>query len=180
MLDYQRWVLLRRIRSRRPVLEMLTELWENHFNVPASGDAQCFWRVDFGDTSARTPWAASRTCCRPSRPTRRCCQPRQRQLRPHHPNENLGRSPRAAHRGLAEYGEADVKASARILTGWGVDMWDTFLAEYRTGWHWRGPVRGHRVLHPNADADGRPSRPTTSPTSPTTRRPPGGSPADWP
>ena len=50
MLDYQRWVLLRRIHSRRPVLEMLTELWENHFNVPASGDAQCFWRVDFGDT----------------------------------------------------------------------------------------------------------------------------------
>src|SRR6478736_10360714 len=49
MFDYQRWVLLQRMQSRRQVLELMTEFWEHHFNVPANGDAQFTWRVDFGD-----------------------------------------------------------------------------------------------------------------------------------
>ena len=50
MEDYQRWLLLRRISSRRQVQEVMTEFWENHLNVPADGDGAFTWRVDYGDT----------------------------------------------------------------------------------------------------------------------------------
>ena len=71
--DYGRWLLVRRIRTRRPVLEMMTEFWEGMLHVPVSGDAQFTWRVDYGDTIRAPrprplrPDAASRPP-----PTRRC------------------------------------------------------------------------------------------------------------
>ena len=34
MFDYERWVLMRRMTSRRQLLEVMTEFWENHLNVP--------------------------------------------------------------------------------------------------------------------------------------------------
>ena len=44
-----------------------------------------------------------------------------------HPNENLGRELLELHTvGPGHYTEDDVKDSARILTGWTVDMWDTW------------------------------------------------------
>ena len=30
---------MRRMRSRRQLLEVMTEFWENHFHVPVNGDA---------------------------------------------------------------------------------------------------------------------------------------------
>ena len=36
MSDYQNYLLMRRMRSQRQVLETMTEFWENHFNVPVS------------------------------------------------------------------------------------------------------------------------------------------------
>ena len=48
MASYQRWALVRRIRSRRQVLETMSEFWENHFNVPVNGDAAFTWRTDYG------------------------------------------------------------------------------------------------------------------------------------
>lgn len=158
MLDYQRWVLLRRIHSRRPVLELLTELWENHFNVPASGDAQCFWRVDYGDTVrahalGRFEDLLQAVTTHPAMLINLDNVSSDRT----HPNENLGRELLELHTvGRGQYGEPDVKDSARILTGWSVDMWDTFEAEYRFAWHWRGPVRVMDFSHPNAEPDGRP------------------------
>ena len=53
MEDYGRWLLVRRIRTRRPVLEKMTEFWEGMLHVPVSGDAQFTWRVDYGDTIRR-------------------------------------------------------------------------------------------------------------------------------
>jgi hypothetical protein len=157
MFDYQRWVLLRRMRSRRQVLEVVTELWENHFNVPVNGDAQCFWRTDFGDTiragalgrfddllhAAITHPAMLINLDNVSSTAA-------------HPNENLGRELLELHTvGRGSYDESDVKESARILTGWSADMWDTFKAEYLPKQHATGPVRVMGFTHPNGDADGR-------------------------
>ena len=50
MEDYGRWMLVRRTRTRRPVLEKMTEFWEGMLHVPVSGDAHFTWRVDYGDT----------------------------------------------------------------------------------------------------------------------------------
>ena len=53
MEDYGRWLLVRRVRTRRPVLEKMTEFWEGMLHVPVSGDAHFTWRVDYGDTIRR-------------------------------------------------------------------------------------------------------------------------------
>ena len=157
MEQYQSWLLLRRMRSRRQVLEIVTELWENHFNVPVNGDAQCFWRTDYGDVIraralGRFEDLLQAAITHPAMLINLDNVSSTRQ----HPNENLGRELLELHTvGRGEYGEDDVKASARILTGWSVDMWDTFTEEYRPSWHWRGPVKVMDFEHPNADADGR-------------------------
>ena len=65
MADYQRWVLLRRMRSRRQLFEVMAEFWENHLNVPAIGDTHFVHRTAYGLALASTPWAASTTCCTP-------------------------------------------------------------------------------------------------------------------
>lgn len=157
MFDYQRMVLLRRMRSRRQVLEMMTEFWEHHFNVPATGDAQFTWRAHFGETiraralgrfdelllAAVTHPAMLISLDNVSSTKRR-------------PNENLGRELLELHTvGRAAYTEADVKDSARILTGWTVDMWETFAARYDASDHALGPVRVLGFRHANGDADGR-------------------------
>lgn len=157
MADYQRWVLLRRMRSRRQVLEMVTELWENHFNVPVSGDAQCFWRTDYGDVIRARALDRFEDLLQGviTHPAMLINLDNVSSSRDH-PNENLGRELLELHTvGRGQYDEDDVKSSARILTGWSVDMWDTFTEEYRPKWHWRGPVKVMDFEHPNADADGR-------------------------
>lgn len=157
MFDYQRWVLVRRMRSRCQVLEVMTEFWENHFNVPVNGDAQGFWRRQYGDAIrsralARFEDLLQATITHPAM----LISLDNVESTERHPNENLGRELLELHTvGRGAYDEDDVKASARILTGWSVDMWDTFQAEYRRAWHATGPVRVMGFSHPNADPDGR-------------------------
>jgi hypothetical protein len=43
--DYQRYVLMRRIYSNRQVLELMTEFWENHLNVPLNGEPCYLFRA---------------------------------------------------------------------------------------------------------------------------------------
>ena len=72
-----------------------------------------------------------------------------------HPNENLGRELLELHTvGRGNHDEDDVKSSARILTGWTVDMWRTWTPSYDGGRHWRGPVQVLGFSDPNAGADG--------------------------
>ncbi|HEU5035498.1 MAG TPA: DUF1800 domain-containing protein [Nocardioides sp.] len=157
MADYQRWVLLRRIHSRRQVLEVVTELWENHFNVPVYGDAAWFWRTQFGDTiRARALGRFDDLLHAVTTHPAMLINLDNVSSSARHPNENLGRELLELHTvGRGEYGEDDVKGSARILTGWSVDMWNTFDAVYRPRWHWTGPVQVMDFTHPNGDADGR-------------------------
>jgi hypothetical protein len=57
--------------------------------------------------------------------------------------------------GRAEYDEDDVKDSARILTGWTVDLWNTWAPSYDPQRHARGTVSVMGFTDPNADTDGR-------------------------
>ena len=147
--DYGRWLLVRRIRTRRPVLEKMTEIWEGMLHVPVSGDGHFTWRVDYGDTirrhalgrfdqllAATTTHPAMLVFLSAATSTKRA------------PNENLGRELLELHTlGAGNYSEDDVKASARILTGWHVDLWKTWTASYVKEDHWTGPVqvRGFRT-----------------------------------
>ena len=157
MFDYQRWLLVHRMQSRRQVLEVMTEFWEHLLNVPANGDPQFTWRVRYGDTirahalgrfdellTAAITHPAMLISLDNVSSTRR------------HPNENLGRELLELHTvGRSAYTEADVKDSARILTGWTVDMWQTFAARYDADRHARGPVKVLGFRHANDAADGR-------------------------
>jgi hypothetical protein len=157
MEDYGRWLLVRRIRTRRPVLEKMTEFWEGMLHVPVSGDAQFTWRVDYGDTirrhalgrfdqmlAATTTHPAMLIFLSAATSTKRA------------PNENLGRELLELHTlGEGGYDEDDVKASARILTGWHVDLWKTWAASYVKEDHYRGRVEVKGFSDKNAKGDGR-------------------------
>jgi len=73
------------------------------------------------------------------------------------PNENLGRELLELHTvsRAAGYTEDDVKSSARILTGYRVDLWNTWVASYQPSSHWTGAVNVLGFSDPNTSSDGR-------------------------
>lgn len=155
---YQSWSLLRRIYSQRQVLEAMTAFWEHHFHVPANADGAVLFRAEYGqlirqhalgrfDTllQAAITHPAMGTYLGNATSTKTA------------PNENLGRELLELHTVGREsgYTEDDIKNSARILTGWRVDLWNTWIAAYDRASHWTGPVSVLGFSHPNADTDGR-------------------------
>jgi hypothetical protein len=151
----------RAIWSERQLLELMVEFWSNHLNVtnPSSDvwdsrahyDRNVIRRHALGsfddllvaaslhpsmqhylDNASSSKWA---------------------------PNENFGRELLELHTvGAATLyssadPEANVRNSARILTGLGVDD-ASGAAVYRPDWHYVGPVQVLGFSHPNATADG--------------------------
>lgn len=157
MADYQRWVIARRTQSSQQVLETMTQFWENHLYVPTNGEQWFVHRVSYGETIRKNALGrydrllyaaithpamllyldnATSTAAKP--------------------NENLGRELLELHTvGRGRFTEADVKDSARILTGWYVDMWKTWRPSYRRDMHSTGRVRVKGFTHANASTDGR-------------------------
>ena len=155
--NYQRWLLQRRIRSRRQLLEVMTEFWEHHFNVPANGDAQFVYRKDYGDAIRRHALDSFDALLQAA-----ITHPamliylNQAVSTKSHPNENLGRELLELHTvGRAHHTEDDVKDCARVLTGWRVDLWNTWTPSYEKSWHWTGPVSVAGFSDPNTSPDGR-------------------------
>ena len=156
--NYQRWCLLRRVYSKRQVLEAVTEFFESHLHVPVHDDGVGGHRTSYGKlirshalgrfdqmlVAAITHPAMGISLDNASS-TKRA------------PNENLGRELLELHTvGRGSYTEDDVKDSAKILTGYRVDMWRTWNAWYDTATHWVGPVTVMDFSHANAESDGRP------------------------
>ncbi len=156
MQDYARWVLLRRMRSRRQVHEVMTEFWENHLNVPVNGDGAFTHRKTYGDAIRKHALDSfeellQATITHPAM----LIYLDNAVSTAAHPNENLGRELLELHTvGRGNHDEDDVKSSARILTGWTVDMWRTWAPSYDASRHWRGPVQVLDFNDPNAAADG--------------------------
>ena len=158
MADYQRWCLLRRTYSRRQLHESLSEFFEDHLHVPVHDDGVFGFRADYGRTLrahalgrfddmlvAAITHPAMGISLDNANSTKRA------------PNENLGRELLELHTvGRGNFSEDDVKASARILTGYRVDTWRTWNAWYDPASHWTGPVQVMGFSHANAAQDGRP------------------------
>ena len=178
--NYQSWALVRRLGSQRQVLETMAELWEHHLHVPAQGAVGPF-RTAYGkairqhalgrfsdllETAITHP--AMSVYLGNANSTKSA------------PNENLGRELLELHTvGVGQYGEADVKGSARLLTGFKVGVWTTWATSYDPRAHWTGPVQVMGFSHPNSDPDMRPCRRTCA-ISPGTPRPRAGSLASSP
>jgi hypothetical protein len=157
MQDYQSWVLLRRMTSNRQLLETMTEFWENHLHVPVFADGVYTWRKRYGDLMRKHAldsfesllWAST------THPAMGIYLDNAVSDKDH-PNENLGRELLELHTvGVGNYTESDVKSSARILTGWRVDEWNTWAATYDPSAHWVGRVRVGDFTAHNGSSDGR-------------------------
>lgn len=157
MANYQRWLLQRRMRTRHQVHEVMTEFWEHHLHVPATGDAQFVYRKRYGDTIRRHALGRFDEMLQAAitQPSMLLFLDQAVSTRSH-PNENLARELLELHTvGRGHHTEDDVKAVARILTGWKVDMWRSWEFSYEPAWHATGPVRVLGFRHANGDADGR-------------------------
>ena len=157
MNDYARWSMMRRMTSKRQVFEVMAEFWENHLHVPALGDAQFTHRVDYGNlirkhALGRFDEMLMATTTHPAMLIYLDAAESTKE----HPNENLGRELLELHTvGEGNYNESDVKHSARILTGWSVDMWETWRPEYHEDDHYLGTVKVKGFKDKNRKANGK-------------------------
>jgi len=157
--DLSRWTVARRIASNRQVHEVMVDFWSNLLNVSLFHDEAIYWRVDYDRvirahalTSFEELLQAAITHPAMGLYLDNAFSSKES------PNENLGRELLELHTvGVdAGYTEDDVKASARMLTGYRVDVyWPSFRAFYDTDWHDTQPVRVMGFRHTNASADGR-------------------------
>ncbi len=161
--DYQRYVLCRRIRADRQVREVMTEFWEQLLNVPTIGGEACYvHRRSYGETLRDLAFSSYAEILRAAvlHPAMLVYLDNARSTA-RQPNENLGRELLELHTvGLGAYSEAEVKDSARILTGWAVDTVEgssnpTWAAAYRPEHHATGAVSVLGFTHPNRNGDGR-------------------------
>ena len=157
MQDYGRRVLLRRITSPRQVLEVMTEFWENHFHVPTTADNVFVHRVGYGEqlrakALGRFDDLLAATVLHPAMLFYLGASTSTKA----HPNENLGRELLELHTvGVGNHTEADVKDSARILTGYTLDHYRTWAPTYAPANHWTGRVQVLGFSDANASPDGR-------------------------
>jgi hypothetical protein len=157
--DLARWTLLRRIYSRRQLLEVMTEFWSNLLHVPVPDEKA--WPHRRGYDLMIRHHALGRfdkmLHAAITHPAMGCYLDNAESTRVN-PNENLGRELLELHTvgRLAGYSEADVKQSAQILTGYRVDMWHTWKPYYSPADHHVGKVGILGFHSANRKHDGRP------------------------
>lgn len=157
--DLSRWTVSRRIASNRQLQEVMVDFWSNLLNVALFHDDAIFWRVDYDRViraHALTSFDAllNAAITHPAMGLFLDNAFSSKEA----PNENLGRELLELHTvGVdAGYTEDHVKASARMLTGYRVDLWDPrFRAFYDTSWHDTHAVEVLGFSHANRDRDGR-------------------------
>ena len=136
----------------------MTEFFENHLHVPVQDDGVFGFRAAYGKlirshALGRFDQMLVAAITHPAMGTSLDNASSTKSA----PNENLGRELLELHTvGRGNHTEDDVKNSARILTGYRVDMWRTWNAWYDLPSHWTGPVNVLGFSHANAAADGRP------------------------
>lgn len=156
--NYERWVLVRRIHAERQLLECMTQFWEHHLYVPAEADAAQYFRASYGRTIRSLALTSFEKLlfAAVTHPAMGCFLDNAQSTKAA-PNENLGRELLELHTvGRDSYTENDVKASARILTGYRVDVWNSWVARYDPKVHDTKPVTVLGFKHPNSSANGQP------------------------
>jgi hypothetical protein len=150
--------LARQIVSRRQVKEVMVDFWSNLLHIPAGEDRSFPWRRAYDDVIRANALGSFRLLLRRavvhpamsgwlnnSSNTRRGI------------NENLGRELLELYTvgRPAGYDEDDVQGSARLLTGFHVNVFQDFAASYVPDDHWVGRVEVLGFTHANSSKDGR-------------------------
>ena len=145
--------IARSLWSRRQLLEVMVDLWSNHFNVAAPSDDVWDSRTHYDHTIRTHALGRFSDLLQAA-----ALHPAMLRFLTNdtstkaHPNENLGRELLELHTvGLgARYTEEDVLNSARILTGMSVGSDGMF--SFRSKNHYTGTVRVLGFSHANATA----------------------------
>ncbi len=159
MRDFSRWTVARRVYSRRQVAEVMVDFWSNLLHVPIYHDEAWYWRWDYDRVirlNALTSFEKllKATITHPAMGLYLDNASSTKDA----PNENLGRELLELHTVGVDggYTEADVKASARMLTGYRVDVWwPAFRSFYDPTVHDTRPVKVMGFSHANSNPDGR-------------------------
>lgn len=151
--------LLRRMFSKRYLLESMVEFWHDQVHVMAEADAPAYWIGDY-DTFvirkhalgkfanllyAATTHGAMLDYLDNSSSTK------------DDPNENLGREFLELHTlGVGNFTEDDVKAMTLLLTGWYGD-WGSMTGRFEAANHHVGPITVAGFTHANSSASAGPA-----------------------
>jgi uncharacterized protein (DUF1800 family) len=157
MYDYGRRLLVRRLVSPRPVLEVMTEFWENYLNVPANGDSQFTWRARYGEVIREHALGRFDKLLQDAivHPAMLIYLDGANSTATH-PNENLARELLELHTvGVGAFKERHVKAAARILTGYRIEDRGDWTYSYDRTVHATGKVRVLGFSDANKRRDGR-------------------------
>jgi len=156
-IDLTRWTILRRTFSRRQLHEVMTELWSNLLHVPVGTDNAWPWRPHYDGVIRKHALGRfdDMLFAATTHPAMGCFLDNAVSTK-WSLNENLGRELLELHTvGVdAGYGEDGVRSSAAILTGWRVDMWDSWANYYSADDHKTGPVQVLGFSDANDQADG--------------------------
>lgn len=145
----------RQLTTRRPLLESVVEMWHDHLHIALGSDKISAYvgaydreviRAKALGTFADLLYAAT------THPAMLRYLDNAGSTKDH-PDENLARELLELHTvGVGNHTEADVKATARLLTGFSVD-WDKDVARYRPTWHAVGAETVVGRTFANAGAD---------------------------
>jgi uncharacterized protein (DUF1800 family) len=145
----------RAVWSNRQLQAVLEDFWSNHFNVTSPSGGIDATRAHYAATLRRHALGTfSDLLVELTRHPAMLTYLDNRSSTPAAPNENHGRELLELHTvGVGAYGEADVLASTRILTGLSVeDRTDEY--RFKPWDHWVGPVQLLGFSHDNATPEG--------------------------
>jgi hypothetical protein len=151
------WTILRRIYSRRSVLETMTDFWSTNLHIPVGHDRAWLYRADYDATIRQHAFGTFEDLlvALSLHPAMRLYLDNWSSVK-NKPNENQGRELLELHtvgRG-AGYTEAMVKDSAKILSGYTVDWGKTYAEKYDSARHTTGAVSVLGFSDPNAAPEG--------------------------
>jgi hypothetical protein len=157
MHDFVRWTILRRTYSQRQLLEVMTDFWSNLLHIPAPVDRAWPHRVGYDEVIRANALGRfdNMLIAATTHPAMGCyldnAESTVWKL-----NENLGRELLELHTvgRTSGYTEEDVVNSARILTGYRVDINDSWVAFYSPDDHYTGPVSVLGFSSANSKPDG--------------------------
>lgn len=157
-LDLANWSTLRRMYTRRPVLETMVDFWSNHLHVSTGDEKVYVHQHDYHLTLREHALGRfdDLLVAASTHPAMLLYLDNFRSTRGN-PNENQGRELLELHTvgAGAGYSEDMVKDSARILSGHTVDWGGSYDYFYNPTAHTTGPVEVLGFRHDNASADGR-------------------------
>lgn len=150
--------MLRRVYTRRPLQEVMTEFWANHLHIAANADMAWVHRYDYEQLLRRHALGRfdDLLVAASTHPAMTLWLDNWRSTK-NAPNENQGREVLELHTvGLTGgYTEQMVKDSAKILSGYDVDVKGSWEGFYNPDKHTTGPVSVLGFTAANSSADGR-------------------------